>query len=142
MLKKGPKKPDSKYFVYTGNTNYGVQNLEYDEKTGYIFAAVYKGKKEKFPNFPMYVIDLNKKSEILDIEGVGEKGEVLFLADVGEIDEKTGIRGIDFPYGATGMISLGDGYFYFSKDYKNEDGTRGTTVGLYEFDGEKNFTER
>ena len=61
---------------------------------------------------------------------------------LGRLLAKTRIRGIDFPYGATGMISLGDGYFYFSKDYKNEDGTRGTTVGLYEFDGEKNFTER
>lgn len=139
---EGPTKPDDKYFVYTGNTTYGVQNLEYDEKTGYIFAAVYKGKKEKFPNFPMFVIDLNKKSERSDIKGTGEKGDVLFLAEAGELDENTGIKGINFPYGATGMISLGDGYFYFSKDFANEDGTRGTVVGLYEFDGNKSFIEK
>ena len=90
----------------------------------------------------MFVIDLNKKSERLDIKGTGEKGDVLFLAEVGELDENTGIKGINFPYGATGMISLGDGYFYFSKDFTNEDGTRGTVVGLYEFDGNKSFIEK
>lgn len=138
----GPKKPDGKYFVYTGNTIYGIQNLEYDEKTGYIFAAVYRGRKEEFPNFPMYVIDLNRKSERMNIKGTGEQGDVLFLADIGLTDEKSGIRGIEFEYGATGMVSLGDGYFYFSKDFTNEDGTNGTIVGLYEFDGDKEFTEK
>jgi len=41
-----------------------------------------------------------------------------------------------------GMISLGDGYFYFSKDFANEDGTRGTIVELYEFDENKSFIEK
>ena len=45
MHKSGPEKYDEKYFVYTGNTNYGVQNLEYDPYTNTIFAAVYRGKK-------------------------------------------------------------------------------------------------
>ena len=142
MHQNGPEKPESKYFVYTGNTSYGIQNLEYDEKTGYMIAAVYKGKKEKFPNFSMFVIDLNKKSEQLNIEGVNHKGDVLFLAQVGELDKNSGIRGINFPYGATGMISLGDGHFYFSRDFKSEDGTSGTVVGLYEFDGDKEFLEK
>lgn len=142
MHRSGPEKPDSKYFVYTGNTTYGIQNLEYDEKTGYMFAAVYVGRKEKFPNYPMFVIDINKKAQITDLAGLDEKGEVITLAPVGEVDESTGIRGINFPYGATGMISLGDGHFYFSKDFKNEDGTRGTVVGLYEFDGDRAFIEK
>lgn len=142
MHRFGPETCDSKYFVYTGNTTYGIQNLEYDEKTGYIFAAVYKGKKEQFPNYPMYVIDITKKAEESNLKGLDMKGETLPLAPVGELHLESGVRGINFPYGATGMISLGDGYFYFSKDFKNEDGTRGTTIGLYEFDGEGVFTER
>ena len=90
----------------------------------------------------MFVIDVNKKAQITDLAGLDEKGEVITLAPVGEVDESTGIRGINFPYGATGMISLGDGHFYFSKDFKNEDGTRGTVVGLYEFDGDRAFIEK
>jgi hypothetical protein len=30
----GPADEDAKYFVYTGNTTFGVQNLEYDDYTG------------------------------------------------------------------------------------------------------------
>ncbi len=142
MHRFGPDRYDSKYFVYTGNTKFGIQNLEYDEKTGYMFAAVYKGKKEQYPNYPMYVIDLTKKAEITSLKGLDEVGETIPLAPIGKRHEISGIYGIDFPYGSTGMISLGDGYFYFSRDFKNEDGTRGTTVGLYEFDGEGSFIER
>lgn len=61
MHRQGPKAPDSKYFVYTGNTTYGIQNLEYNPCTGYMFAAVYQGKKPGFPNYPMYVIDMQKE---------------------------------------------------------------------------------
>ncbi len=56
MHRQGPQKPDSKYFVYTGNTTYGIQNPEYDPWTNYMFAAVYCGRKEEFPNYPMFVL--------------------------------------------------------------------------------------
>src|SRR5690606_10441272 len=41
----GPEKPMEKYFVKTGNTTYGIQNLAYDPHSGNFFAAVYRGKK-------------------------------------------------------------------------------------------------
>ena len=135
MHRKGPKKPGSKYFVYTGNTTYGIQNLEYCREENCIFCAVYKGKKPSFPNYFMYVIDLNEKSKTDQLKRLGEVGERLFLSkNLGIKDEKTQIRGIDFPYGSTGMISLGDNYFYFSEDFKNENGF-GTKIGLYKFNG-------
>lgn len=140
MHKEGPEKPDSKYFVYTGNTEYGIQNLEYDAYTGCLFAAVYVGHKECFPNYPMFVIDLNKRAEVAELENLNETGEVLALADIGLCDEKTCIHGIDFPYGSTGMISLGDGYFYFSRHFV-EDNKWGTSIGLYKFDGKAGFVE-
>lgn len=127
MHRSGPKKPDGKYFVYTGNTTYGVQNLEYDPESRLMLAAVYRGQKPQFPNYSMFLID-HKKTPFTD----GEK-ERLQLADIGLLDEKSGIRGINFPYGATGMISLGDGYFYFSHDFRNENGW-GSEVCLYRFD--------
>jgi hypothetical protein len=45
MHKSGPDAPEAKYFVYTGNTTFGVQNLEYDAYTGDFLAAVYNGRK-------------------------------------------------------------------------------------------------
>ena len=137
MHRQGPQKPDSKYFVYTGNTTFGVQNLEYDEATKYMFMAVYKGKKEEFPNFPMFVVDMKKETKKEKLINTDEYGEVMQLATLGQKDEATGICGIDFPYGATGMISLGDGNFYFSRDF-SENNTWGTDVGLYCFK-ENNF---
>lgn len=36
---------DEKIFVFTGNTTYGIQNLEYDPYLNKMIAAVYRGKK-------------------------------------------------------------------------------------------------
>ena len=132
----GPAKPDEKYFLYTGNTTYGVQNLEYDPASDMILAAVYTGKKEQFPNYPMFFIDHKKAPETVMLKGLNESGECISLAEIGLCDEKTGIRGSDFPHGSTGIISLGDGLFYFSEHYRNEK-MYGTVIRLYRFDAEK-----
>ena len=134
MHRNGPEKPDGKYFVYTGNTNWGIQNLEYDKATGYLFAAVYPGDKDAFPNYPMFVIDRNREAKKSDLTGLSEEGWTLSLANIGETDEKTGISGIRFPYGSTGMISFGNGNFCFSRDFY-ENGAWGTDIGMYRFDG-------
>ena len=42
----GPEKPRRRYFVYTGNTTYGIQNFEYDEYTG-ITSPAFIPKKRK-----------------------------------------------------------------------------------------------
>ncbi len=142
MHTSGPEKCFMKYFVYTGNTTFGIQNLEYDPATGYMFAAVYPGKKEEFPNYPMFVIDRN----VPPIENSVPKGSNIVmsqlpLAAVGDYDEKSGLHGIRFPHGSTGMISLGDGYFYFSEHYQKEK-EHGTVIRLYEYDGKnQNFTD-
>lgn len=134
----GPEKCDGKYFVYTGNTNYGVQNLEYDPFTGHIFAAVYRGAKPNFPNYDMFVLDLAAGSKNEELKGVGHDGDTLALAEIFEYDEKSGIYGSRFPHGSTGMISLGDGYFYFSEPY-TKDGVMGTNICLYKYDEKDAF---
>lgn len=53
----GPAGYDEKYFVYTGNTTYGIQNIEYDSYTNGIFAAVYKGKKPEFENYSLFMLE-------------------------------------------------------------------------------------
>lgn len=134
----GPEKPESKYFIYTGNTTYGVQNLEYDPATGYLFAAVYRGSKPQFPNYSMYVFDRTVKATVKTIMPINESHETLPLANVFERDEKTGICGSRFPHGSTGMISLGDGYFYMSEPYRNEN-KFGTLIRLYKYDEKEGF---
>ena len=129
----GPLHCDKRYFVYTGNTTYGVQNLEYDAETGAILAAVYAGKKEKFPNFKLFFIDLKEGSQAGVLEGLdGEIGEILLLRKEGLSENQ--IYGYHFPYGSTGMISLGDGLFYFSEDYKDDEGYA-SHIRLYRYTG-------
>jgi len=120
----------NKDFVKTGNTTYGVQNLEYDSYSGSLLAAVYRGQKTQYPNYSMFFID-NKSSPFFENEK-----ERLPLASIGLLDEKSGVRGLNFPYGATGMISLGDGYFYFSHDFRDDTGW-GSDIVLYRFDMER-----
>ena len=134
MHRNGPASPESKYFVYTGNTTWGVQNLEYDAENALMLLAVYQGQKPEFPNYPMFLVDMNTPAEVKDGR------EYLTLAKTGLCDEKTGIYGIDFPYGSTGVISLGKSEFYFSKP-SSTPGVWSTEIALYSFDGNGNFSE-
>ncbi len=131
--KNGPEGVHRKYFVYTGNTTYGVQNLEYDGNTGNWLMAVYEGEKNKYPNLPMYIIDGSAKPELKEIEGRNEL-TVPLLKD-GVYDEKSGIYGWTFEYGQTGLFSLDNGYFYISHNGVNDDGEQDSTVYLYKWNG-------
>lgn len=134
----GPQKPHKKYFVYTGNTNWGIQNLNYDPHTGYLLAACYKGKKEEWGNFDLYAINLNNKArkEILHGVDTPQKALVLPLSDKGIQGPTKGEHGWRFPYGSTGLNSLGNGLFYISEEGKNKDTKRQYThIHLYRWTG-------
>lgn len=139
----GPKKPDAKYFLKTGNTTYGIQNLAYDSYTGNFFAAVYPGKKNSFPNYHLFVIDGKKKPFISKIfsDNKLEKVETLSLVQAGEDDETTGIRGWNFEWGSTGLFPLGNGLFYISHNNKIN-GRQAATIKKYRWlGGAKNAFE-
>lgn len=111
MHRVSPASPPKKYFVYTGNTVYGIQNLEYDRYTGDFFAAVYCGKKAAFPNYSLFCIDGSVPPRYEILRGCdGLQGEVLSLKPVGPCEN--GIYGSRFPYGSIGLFSLGDGSFF------------------------------
>ncbi len=120
--------PEEVYFMYTGNTDWGIQNLEYDEYTGNWLVAVYKGHKEQFRNYPFFIIDGSVKPRT-DTVTYGETGKVLTLFN----------GGIYFNKGTTGMYSFGDGYYYFSHDYRNEDKTYASNIRLYRYDEKETF---
>lgn len=139
LHQSGPEKPLEKYFVKTGNTTYGIQNLAYDEYTGNFFAAVYKGKKSEFPNYSLFVIDRHKKPKKKKIRSDDKmiKVKTLSLLNAGLKDDKTQIRGWDFDWGTTGLHSLGDGLFYISHNKKTNDGLQETTIHKYKWIGDE-----
>ena len=121
MHHRGPAKPEGKYFVYTGNTNWGVQNLEYDKDSKRWFLACYRGKKPTYSNFSLYVVDGAKKAEYKPLKGVSyvKRGAVLSLAEGGKVDvHDSEIRGWHNKYGAYGVCALGNGYFYLTSGGK------------------------
>ncbi|MEG9247194.1 hypothetical protein V6S67_03775 [Arthrobacter sp. Soc17.1.1.1] len=127
----GPATPDGKYFVRTGNTTYGVQNLDYDAFTHTWLLGVYKGVKPQFPNYSLFAIDGSSRPVRGAIEGqpAYEEGLLLPLLEQGLHHEPTGIRGWNFT-ADVGLESLGNGYFYIATQGRAvEDGvTRQTAV--------------
>ncbi len=124
----GPDAPEAKYFFYTGNTTYGVQNLEYDPHTHTWLAAVYTGQKAQFPNYPLYLIDGTAAPISAPLKGRGgEIGLTLAPARLGRMtDEPT--PGVSFPLGATGIYAFGDGTYVFSHHGRDGEGYTSTVV--------------
>ena len=122
MHRSGPEKPDGKFFVFTGNTTYGVQNLEYDPHSRLMLMCVYPGKKERFPNRPLYFVDCEKAPT---------EDSLLALAPIG-LPHPSGIFGSRFPLGETGIAALGDGRFLISEPFHAEK-CFGSRVRCYRF---------
>lgn len=120
----GPAAVHGKYFVRTGNTRYGVQNLSYDEARGLWFMGVYRGQKPGFPNYGLYAVEAGQRPVTGDLVGVPgpggegwEQGLLLALADDGLKDPATGVRGWN-QKADVGFQSLGQGLFYLAVNAK------------------------
>lgn len=134
MHQQGPAKPAGQYFVKTGNTTYGVQNLDYDAASHSWMMAVYKGNKKNYPNYTFFAADGAARPVTKALDGVPyiKKAKVVALKAAGK--QQGEIRGWDWGVGSTGMCSLGEGYFYLSHNYKIEAG-QGSIIRLYRFTG-------
>ncbi len=127
----GPTAVHGKYFVRTGNTTYGVQNLAYDEALQRWFMGVYKGTKPAFPNYLMFAVDARTKptpGDLVGVPGLGgkgsERGLLLALAADGLADPATGIRGWN-QKADVGIQPVGHGLFYLAVG----SGTKGQQTG-------------
>ena len=134
---------EERYHLFTGNTNWGIQNLEYDPFTSSYLAAVYVGKKEQYPNYPMFMIDATKAPVVGALRGVTPEttGKILSLKEAGCFHEESGVYGWQFPQGSTGLYAFGNGYYYVSHSdriFYNARQKRLQTshVHLYRFTGE------
>lgn len=118
--RSGPTTHDGKYFVRTGNTTYGVQNLAYDAASRRWFMGVYAGRKPDYPNYLMFAVEADARPVMGDLVGVPaadgngwEQGLLLPLADDGLRDPATGIRGWN-QKSDVGLEPVGDGLFYLA----------------------------
>jgi hypothetical protein len=118
--RSGPSTLHGKYFVRTGNTSYGVQNLSYDDSLQRWFMGVYQGRKKSFPNYSLFAIDAHERPVTADLVGVRdadgngwEQGRLLALANDGLSDAATGVRGWN-QKADVGFQPVGHGLFYLS----------------------------
>ena len=126
---EGPT-PAAKLFLHTGNTTYGVQNLEYDRESGDHWLVCYPGKKASYPNWPVYVIDgrVPPVRRLVETGGhpcyAGLEGLHLSLRPAGAYHPLSGVWGIPMMPGNadTGFVSLGGDLFYVAESGRLEDG--------------------
>lgn len=118
--RQGPAAVDGKYFVRTGNTTYGVQNLAYDAEAKRWFLGVYQGRKPAFPNYLLFAVEAETspvRSDLIGVPGASgqgwEQGLTLPLAEDGLSDPATGMRGWRWK-ADVGLQPLGRGLFYLA----------------------------
>lgn len=109
MHRSGPAKCKELYFIYTGNSDWGVQNLAYDPATGNTFAAVYRGKKRGFPNYTLFMFDWSKPAKKVQLKG--HEGKMIQksipLATEGLYDKKNRRLRMEFQFGNNRTLSFG-----------------------------------
>ena len=113
-----------RYFLHTGNTTWGVQNLEYDAYSGNWLVAVYPGKKPQFENYSTFIIDGSAAPCKGLHDAYGEQIARLTLADSNH-----------FPHGSTGTFAVGDGRYYFSLAGRDAEQGQYTNVTLWRATG-------
>lgn len=120
-----------KYFIYTGNTNFGIQNLEYDGKIKDWLMAVYKGSKAYFPNYSYFVIDGSKNPSYMKLsyDQIQQNQKVLILKDIRNLGCST--PGFDFSSGQEGLYSFDNGYFYIAKSLRSDDNGWYAQIDMY-----------
>jgi len=118
--RSGPAEPHGKYFVRTGNTTYGVQNLAYDPTLERWLLGVYRGTKPAFPNYLLYAVEARTpplRGDLIGVpgpEGPGfAQGLLLALAEDGLADPATGVRGWN-QKADVGLQPVGEGLAYLA----------------------------
>jgi hypothetical protein len=115
--------PIHKYFIKTGNTRYGVQNMAYDKASERLYLAVYKGQKAEYPNYSLFALDINQEPFMDHLEGVPYESN--------EVEQLSITDASYFKYGSTGLYSFGDGRWYVSQKGKKA-GVQYSDVTLYQ----------
>lgn len=137
LPKSGPAKPQGKYFIYTGNTSWGVQNLAFDRSTGLWLMMVYRGHKPAFPNNTVYVIDSRTTPRLTPLKGspCAEKALTVPLLRDGLYHAPSGVFSFKFNYGPWGFAPIGNGYAVVSHPFTGKDKSNGSELHIYRWTG-------
>ena len=129
----GPENIHGKFFVYTGNTYYGVQTMTYFDELNLWFLNVYVTRKDNFPQYNLFIVDGDIKPQEKALKGQDKKDvqKVLTLYQDGNLDNETGIYGWKTAEGSRGMEYLFNGLFYIIHPYKTWYGKQTAVAYLY-----------
>lgn len=135
----GPKEIHGKFFVYTGNTYYGVQTMTYFDELNLWFLNVYVTRKDNFPKYNLFIVDGDIKPQEKALKGQEKKDiqKVLTLYQDGNLDNETGIYGWKTAEGSRGMEYLFNGLFYVIHPYKTWYGKQTAVAYLYVWEPSK-----
>ncbi|MCQ2399713.1 MAG: hypothetical protein MJ072_04315, partial [Clostridia bacterium] len=109
-------KPAGRYFFYTGNMDYGIQVIEYDEYTKKWFFICYPSSKPNFPKAYTFTVNAEDKPVWQKVKGqlFDEEAYHLVYDKDATLHTATGITYWTFWQANTGFISLGDGTYLVS----------------------------
>lgn len=127
---------DGKYFIYTGNTNYGVQTMTYFDEMNLWLLNVYQTKKSNYRKYTLFTIDGDIRPEKKELMGQPEKDvqKVLSLYRDGDYDSKNDIYGWYSEKGNLGIEYMGGGLFYIIHPFKTWYETQTAVAYLYAWD--------
>ena len=134
--RSGPAQEDGKYFVYTGNTYYGVQTMAYFDELNVWILNTYKMVKSSFAPFCIFAVDGDLKPVRKQLKGQkkGVEGDVLTLYQAGDYDKKHDTYGWRTSFGTKGFDYAGSGLFYIVYPYKTWFGTQTAVAYLHVWD--------
>lgn len=135
----GPEDIHGKFFVYTGNTYYGVQTMTYFQELNLWYLNVYVTRKDNFPKYKLFIVDGDTAPKKKALKGQTKKDiqNVLTLYKDGNFDSATGIYGWNSAEGSRGMEYLMGGLFYIVHPYKTWYGKQTAVAYLYVWDPSK-----
>lgn len=127
---------DGKYFLYTGNTTFGVQTMTYFDEMNLWLLNVYHTKKSGFRKHTLFTIDGDIKPVEKELIGQPEPDvqKVLTLYCDGDYDSKNDIYGWYSQKGSLGIDYIGDCLFYIIHPFETWYETQTAVAYLYVWD--------
>ena len=131
--------PDGEYFLLTGNGEYGIQDTAYDESTKCWYFITYEILREGYAA-DSFCFVVSAESAPVSGTLLGQptetQGMLLSTVNKGMNNGLNDIYYYDFWEACTGLVSLGDGYFYVSESGTDGSGRQYTNVYKYKWTGE------
>ncbi len=130
-----------KYFLFTGNTNCGIQTMVYFDELNLWLLNVYPTTKREYQKFTMFAIDGDVKpyEGLLKGQPQEDRQKILTLYKDGVFDKKHDTYGWYSKAGDLGMSYLGSGLFYIIHPFETWYERQTAVAYLYVWDPSDEF---